>query len=93
MKQDYNEVDEKNVNEIKTFLDEHEVPYTTKYDNFCIEGKDGGRNYEIEYISSKNFPIAYPNYGIEGVEQTFFFDLSKHAIDNNSFKLWIKCFE
>ena len=93
MKQDFNETDKKNVAEIKKFLDDNGIVYTTKYDNFCLEGKDGARNYEIEYISSKNFPIAYPKYGIEGVEQTFFYKLSIEAVDNNSFKLWIKCFE
>ena len=91
----YSEEDIKNVNGIKDFLDKHEVEYTTKYDNFCIENAKGeyGKRYEIEYIPSVQFPIAYPKYGIDGVDKDFFYKLSIDAEKNNSFKLWIKDFE
>jgi hypothetical protein len=95
MKCEYSKEDLKNVAELKGFLDDNNVDYTTKYDNFCIINRDraGGRLYEIEYIPATQFPIKYPKFNIEGVDQNFFFNMSKKAVDNNSFKLWIKSFE
>jgi hypothetical protein len=87
--------DIKNLEEIRTFLEENEVEYNTEYDNFCLYFGNpvGKRSYEIEYVSSLDYPIAYPSYGIEGVDKNYFYNLSKEAEDNNSFKLWIKDFE
>jgi len=87
----YNDNDLKNLNEIKTFLDDSQLSYSTEYDNFCVSLQD--KTYEIEYVPSYQFPIAYPKYNIKGVPLDYFFKLSKHAEDNNSFKLWIKDFE
>lgn len=89
------ENDIKNLNEIRTFLDENNIKYSTEYDNFCLfyDEQPEKRTYEIEYISSLEFPISYPKYGIAGVDKNYFFKKSKHAEDNNSFKLWIKDFE
>lgn len=87
--------DMKNIQEIKNFLDENQVPYSTEYSNFCLWYNDPGgrRMYEIEYVPSKNYPIAYPKYGIEGVGKDHFYNLSLKAEQSNSFKLWIKDFE
>jgi hypothetical protein len=95
MKCEYNENDIKNVAEIKSFLDENDVNYTTEYDNFCLIDKNNPdkRKYEIEYVPSIQFPISYPKYGIEGVAKDYFFKLSLEAENNNSFKMWIKDFE
>lgn len=93
---EYNENDLKNVGEIKSFLDEYEVEYKLENNTFCLidrsKTKDG-RGYEIEYVPSYQYPIAYPKYGIEGVESDFFYKLSREAEDRNSFRLWIKDFE
>jgi len=85
-----------NLNEIKKFLEDNKIEYSTEYNNFCLwyEHPDGRRSYEIEYVPSIYFPIAYPKYGIEGVNKDYFYKLSYAAEhDNNSFKLWIKDFE
>jgi len=81
--------------EIKKFLDDNGVEYSTELGNFCLfYGNPGGkRSYEIEYVESKDYPVAYPKYNIEGVSKSYFFDLSYEAEMNNSFKLWIKDFE
>lgn len=81
--------------EIKKFLEENNIEYSTEYSNFCLwyNHPSKRRTYEIEYVNSLQFPVAYPNYGIEGVNQNYFFDLSYKAEQNNSFKLWIKDFE
>jgi len=86
----------KDVEEIRIFLEENNIEYSTEYDNFCIwyGNPDGKRSYEITYVSSKDFPIAYPSYGIDGVAKDFFFKISHKAeIEDNSFRLWIKDFE
>ena len=82
--------------EIRRFLDDNNVDYSTKLDNFCLwyDHPDGKRSYEIEYIDSKDFPISFPKYGIEGVDKDYFYNLSYEAENhNNSFKLWIKDYE
>jgi hypothetical protein len=93
---EYNENDLKIVGEIQSFLDENEVEYGIKDNTFYLtdrsKAKDG-RGYEIEYVPSYQYPIAYPKYGIEGVDSDFFYKLSREAEDNNSFRLWIKDFE
>jgi hypothetical protein len=96
MNSEYNDKDIKNLNEIKSFLDENEIKYSTEYSNFCLyyDNTDGKRLYEIEYVPSMQYLIEYPNFGIKGVSKDFFFKLSYQAeIENNSFKLWIKDFE
>lgn len=92
----YNEQDIKNLEEIKQFLDENEIEYSTEYDNFCLYygNPDGKRSYEICYVPSHEYPIAYKNYGIEGVEMDHFYQLSHKAEhEQNSFKCWVKDYE
>jgi hypothetical protein len=96
MKCDLNSNDLKNLNEIKSFLEENAVEYSTEYDNFCLwyGNPDGKRTYEIEYVPSLQFPMSYPNLNIKGVDKDFFFKLSYEAeTKNNSFKLWVKDYE
>ena len=87
--------DEKNLNDIKNFLDKNEIDYNIGSSNFCLwyNNPDGKRMYEIEYVPSKEYPVSYPKYNIEGVDKDYFFNLSYEAEHNNSFKLWIKDFE
>ena len=96
MNANFTEKDINNLNEIKSFLDENEIEYSTEYDNFCIwyGNPNGKRSYEIEYVPSLQFPITYPKFNINGVDKNYFFDLSYAAEhEHNSFKLWIKDFE
>lgn len=90
-----NSQDKQNISEIQQFLDENEIDYNTELGNFCLwyDHPNGRRSYEIEYVSSIKYPIAYPKYNIEGVDKRYFFDKSYEAEQNNSFKLWIKDFE
>ena len=82
------------LDEIKSFLDEEGITYSTERNNFMLNTNDEGkRTYEIEYVNSCQFPIAYPNMGIVGVDKDYFFKRSKQAEENNSFILWIKDFE
>jgi len=93
---EYNDNDLKNVGEIQGFLNEHEVEYKLKNNTFYLTDRSrakDGRGYEIEYVPSYQYPIAYPKYGIDGVDSDFFYKLSREAEDNNSFRLWIKDFE
>lgn len=84
----------RDLKEIKEFLDEHDIKYSTEYDNFCLfYDNPDKRNYEIEYVPSLKFPIAYPKYDLEGVEKDYFYQKSREAEENNSFKMWIKDFE
>jgi len=87
--------DVKNLAEIKAFLDENEIEYSTELDNFCLyyNNPDGKRMYEISYVPSHKFPIEYTKYNIVGVQQDYFYKLSYEAENNNSFKCWIKDFE
>lgn len=87
--------DIKNLDEIRNFLLENEIEFSTEYSNFCLwyNNSEGKRTYEIEYVPSKNFPISYQKYGIDGVDKNYFYNLSYNAEQNNSFKLWIKDFE
>lgn len=87
--------DIENLNDIKQFLIDNDIEYNTEYSNFCLwyGNPNGRRSYEIEYVPSIQFPIAYPKYGIDGVSKDFFFKLSYDAEINNSFKLWIKDYE
>jgi len=95
MKCVYNEKDVQNLSEIKKFLDDNKVEYSTEKDNFCLwyDNPNGRRSYEIEYVPSYLYPIAYSKYNIEGVDKGYFFKLSQEAEENNSFKLWIKDYE
>lgn len=87
--------DIKNLEEIKAFLNENNIKYSTEFDNFCLfkDEYPEKRMYEIEYVPSLAFPISYPEYGIRGVDKDYFYKKSREAEDNNSFKLWIKDFE
>lgn len=89
------ERDIKNLEEIRTFLNEYNVEYSTEYDNFCLWfGNPGGRrSHEIEYVPSLEYPVDYPKFNIKGVDKNYFYNLSRKAEDNNSFKMWIKDFE
>jgi len=92
----YSKIDLKNIQEIKDFLKEYKVDYKDESDEgrFILwYNNDEKRSYEIEYVSSKSYPISYPKYEIEGVDKKFFYELSKKAEDNNSFKMWIKDYE
>lgn len=91
----YNENDLKNLEEIRTFLDENNIEYNTEKNNFCLyyNNKNGKREYEIEYVPSRLYPISYPKYNIDGVDKNYFYKLSYEAEQNNSFKLWIKDYE
>jgi len=87
--------DIKNIAEIKQFLDENNVDYSTELGNFCLHyNDDTKRSYEIEYVSSQQFPIAMPKMGIAGVDKKYFYELSERAEnENNSFKCWVKDYE
>lgn len=92
----YNSNDIKNLDEIKTFLEENDIDYSTEYDNFCLHfgNPNGKRSYEICYVPSRYYPIEYKKYGINGVEMDYFFKQSYNAEHNqNSFKCWVKDFE
>lgn len=92
----YDEYDIKILEDIKRFLDDNNIEYSTEYDNFCLFfGNPGGRrSYEIEYVNAAKLPVAYPQYGIDGVEKDFFFKLSYQAEhEYNSFKCWVKDYE
>ncbi len=85
-----------NLNEIHEFLTQNEIEYSTEYDNFCLNfgNPDGKRSYEISYVSSEMFPIAYPKYGIDGVSTNYFYNLSHKAEhEDNSFRCWVKDYE
>jgi hypothetical protein len=87
--------DIENIKEIKDFLDNNNVKYSTELGNFCLfyDERDTRRTYEIEYVPSVDFPVSYPKYGIVGVDKDYFYKKSREAEENNSFKLWIKDFE
>jgi len=91
----FTENDIKNINEIKQFLNDWNIQYTTVDETIFLlpSKKEGGRTYEINYVISKQYPESYPKMGIKGVSKDYFFLLSKQAEDNNSFRLWIKDFE
>jgi len=88
-------LEQQHLNEIIGFLNEHQIDYSTRLNNFCLyDGHpDGKRSYEIEYVNSIKYPIDYPKFNIKGVDKNYFYTLSKYAEENNSFKLWIKDFE
>jgi hypothetical protein len=86
--------DIKNIEDIKKFLEENHIEYSTEFDNFCLFYNDPKkRMFEIEYANALDFPIAYPKYNIKGVDKDYFYRKSREAEDNNSFKFWIKNFE
>lgn len=89
------ENDVKNLKEIREFLEKNNIKYSTKLDNFCLfyDREPEKRRYEIEYVSSLDFPIEYPKYDIKGVDKDYFYKKSREAEENNSFKMWIKDFE
>lgn len=88
------EKDFKNIEDIKNFLETNNIEYSTELDNFCLfYNEPEKRKFEIEYVSSLDYPIAYPKYNIDGVDKDYFYAKSRHAEDNNSFKFWIKDFE
>ena len=89
------ENDIKNLEEIREFLEENNIKYSTELGNFCLfyDAEPEKRRYEIEYVSSLDFPIEYPKYDIKGVDKDYFYKKSREAEENNSFKMWIKDFE
>jgi hypothetical protein len=92
----YSEKDIKNLEEIRSFLDENGVEYSTEYDNFCLHygNTKGKRLYEISYVPSRMYPIAYPQWGIDGVNADYFFQRSHKAEhEQNSFRCWVKDYE
>ena len=90
----YEEKCNKDLKEIEEFLKENNIKYSTELGNFCLfYDEPEKRRYEIEYVPSLKFHVAYPKYGIEGVDKDYFYKLSRKAEDNNSFKMWIKDFE
>lgn len=89
-----NNVDEQNIKEIRDFLEKNSAVYDFyKPSTFKLNRGQENRFYEVDYVSSQSFPIAYPKYNIDGVDKNYFFNLSYKAEQNNSFKLWIKDFE
>jgi hypothetical protein len=91
---EFNDKDISNLEDIKNFLNENEIDYSTERNNFWLwYNDDSKRSYEIEYIPSIKFPISYPKYGIDGVDSDYFYRLSYESEQNNSFKLWIKDYE
>lgn len=83
-------------NDVKKFLDDNNVDYKEVEDGSFVlwyGNPNGKRSYQIRYVDAKDYPIAYPNYGIEGVEKDYFFRKSYEAENNNSFILWVKSFE
>lgn len=92
----YTEKDIENIEQIRTFLEENDIPYDTEYDNFCLYfgNPDGKRSYEICYVPSWQYPITYEKYGIYGVEKDYFFKQSyKAEHEDNSFRCWVKDYE
>jgi hypothetical protein len=91
----YNKNDVKNINEIRQFLDDWNIEYIVMNETSFLlpPKKNDNRTYEINYVLSRQYPLAYPKMGIQGVNKDYFFLLSKEAENNNSFKLWIKNFE
>lgn len=88
--------DIKILDDIKLFLDDNDIDYSTEYDNYCLNfgNPNGKRSYEICYVPSRHYPIAYEKYGISGVEMDYFFKQSyKAEHTHNSFKCWVKDFE
>jgi len=80
--------------EIRNFLNEYEIEYSTELDNFALWYNDPDkRTYEIEYVPSLDYPIGYLKMNINGVDKNYFYNKSVEAEENNSFKLWIKDFE
>jgi hypothetical protein len=88
----YTTQDIRNLNEIKAFLDTHQIEYSTENDSFLLN-ENKSRSYDICYVPSNHYRIAYPQYNINGVSQNYFFDLSYQAEHNNSFKCWVKDYE
>lgn len=92
----YTEKDIANLDEIRTFLEDNDIEYSTEYSNFCLHygNPNGRRSYEICYVPSHEYPIAYPKYNIEGVAMNHFYKLSyKAEYEQNSFKCWVKDYE
>ncbi len=92
----YSPRDIKNLDEIRQFLDNNGIEYSTEYNNFCLHygNPDDKRMYEIEYVPSQRYPIAYEKYGINGVSADYFYTQSfKAEHDYNSFKCWVKDYE
>lgn len=92
----YTEYDMTVLTEIHDFLVENEIEYSTEYDNFCLNfgNPDGKRSYEICYVNSRDFPIEYSQYDIEGVKSDYFYNLSyKAEHEDNSFVCWVKDYE
>jgi len=92
--ENFNSSDMKNLQEIKDFLDLHNIDYSTTGGNFKFTGcKDGARGYEIEYVPARLYPVEHKNNGVKGVKGDYFYLRSIAAEENNSFKCWVKDYE
>ena len=91
----FEEQEKRHKQEIQQFLEENNIEYDTSLGNFCLYygNPDYKRSYEIEYVTSVKYPMAISSLGLQGVDKRYFFNLSRVAEENNSFKLWIKDFE
>ena len=92
----YTAQDIDNLNDIRSFLDENQIAYSTEDDNFCLHhgNPDGKRSYEISYVPSHQYPVEHKRLGIAGVPANHFYTLSHQAEhQRNSFKCWVKDYE
>jgi len=80
-----------NIEEIQEFLDSKDIEYIKK--DQCFELKREGPKYKIQYVVARDFPINTPKYGIVGVSNNYFHNLSKKAEENNEFINWIYDYE
>lgn len=81
------------LNEIKRYLEENQIDYSTERDNFCLNYGQEGKEVEIEYVDSWKYPIAYPKWGLPGVSMDLFYKESVESEKQGSFKFWIKDYE
>ena len=81
--------------EIATFLDSYNIPYTRPEINvFKFTFDDPSKKgYEIHYIPSHLFGQAMPNMNIPGISKDYFYKLSEEADSRNVFNCWTKDFE
>jgi hypothetical protein len=81
--------------EIKDFLDGLGIEYTNPEPHrFLFTNPDPeARAYEIFYVASHLYPVAYPKFNIEGVSKDYFYKLSIESEKNNKFTCFVKDFE
>lgn len=93
------EDDIKNLNEIRDFLNEINVPYIESniiYGMFTIKDIKGN-DIELRYISSLNYPIDLSKrFGedFKGISKDYFINISKKNLEENNIRtIWIFDFE